>query len=443
MNRKKAKLYSIAAALLFLAVPANSQLNVNTYSEAPNDSIRCMMDISSYREFYKKKRYDYARDPWIVAFDNCPEYSERIFVDGVNMYEIFIENAPDDQKEGLIDTLMLIYDRRMEYFGGEGNVLGRKAQDLLEYRGDDLEQVQVAYDMLNRSVKMEGIDSREPVLVLLLNAGTMLSREGLIDHRKVIGDYLTISDILDKKQGSNSRKERVRESIREIILNGGELTCESLNNYFGEKFEQSREDRAFLEQLTSFYDLLGCDRADLYAAALESIYRLEPSPEAAHDLGLLFITKNEFEKATGYLKEAIQGEQIDAETHAMWYYELALVSSALNDYCGAIEYAREAITLDNYYAKAYMLLGDAFIATRESLGDDFQKRAVYWAAVDMYTKARNADPAVAEEAEKKIAQSAAQFPDQEEVFFRDMKEGSSYRVEGCINELTRVRSREN
>ena len=41
-----------------------------------------------------------------------------MYVDGVTMYRNFIELAPDGPvREGLIDTLMLIYDRRKEYFG--------------------------------------------------------------------------------------------------------------------------------------------------------------------------------------------------------------------------------------------------------------------------------------------------------------------------------------
>ena len=443
MRRNNVLNVSIGAIVLLTAFPVNAQLNDGSIRGAENDSIRCMMDISSYREFYKKKRYDYAHDAWRIVFDNCPDYSERIFVDGVNMYRAFIEEAPEDQKKTLVDTLMLIYDRRMEYFGGEGNVLGRKAQDLLTYRGDDIRQVRNAYDMLSRSVELEGIDSRDPVLVLFLNAGAILSSQGELEDRQVIGDYLKINEIIDEKQSSSSRKERVQESLKEILLNGGHLSCESLNDYYDSQFDKGKDDRSFLEQLLSVYSLLGCDRADMYVAASESLYQMEPSPEAAHELGLLFISKNDFEKAADYLKEAIQGQKIDRETHAIWYFELALVGSALKNYCETIEYAREAIALDNYYGKAYILLGDAFIASRETLGDDFQQRTAFWAAVDMYSEARSVDPGLSEEADQKIAESMAQFPDQEEIFFRDLKEGSSYRVEGCIDKLTSVRSRKN
>ncbi len=438
-------IYSLSKALIFLfgfTTTGFSQYSAGNGSNPENDSIRCMMDISSYREFYKKNRYDYAHGPWLIAFDNCPRYSERIFVDGVNMYRQFIESDPEGPvKENRIDTLMLIYDRRMEYFGGEGNILGRKAQDLLTYRGDDIGQVHEAYKMLKRSIELEGDDSREPVLVLLISAGTNLKREGIIEADQLISDYLMVRETVDQLNTSSSRKERTLNSITEIVLKGGDLSCASLNEFYEPIFEKNRDSRFFIENVISLYTLLGCDQADIYTAAAESLYSMEPGPESAHNLAILFITRNEFDKAALYLKEAIAEEDVSDETLAEWYYELAVVSTALKNYCEAIEHARKVVELDETKGKAYILLGDAYIASRDRLGSDFEKRTAFWAASDMYIKARSADPELAEEANQKLADSAAQYPDQEEVFFRDLNEGDPYTVGGCIDQVTTVRSR--
>jgi len=138
---------------------------------------------------------------------------------------------------------------------------------------------------------------------------------------------------------------------------------------------------------------------------------------------------------------AVLGENLDNETRAEWYYELAVVSLANKDYCEAITYAGEAVAYKSDYGKAYIILGDAIIHSRENLGDDFEQRAAFWVAADKYAKARSVDPSVAAEANKKINDYAAQYPNHEEVFFRDIKDGDSYQVRGCINEYTTVRSR--
>lgn len=80
------------------------------------------MHLPGYREFFKFKYFNLARVTWKMAFDNCPGSSERIYVDGVTLYRNFIEEASEGPvREGLIDTLLHIDDRRMENFGNEGN----------------------------------------------------------------------------------------------------------------------------------------------------------------------------------------------------------------------------------------------------------------------------------------------------------------------------------
>ena len=218
------------------------------------------------------------------------------------------------------------------------------------------------------------------------------------------------------------------------------LSCEALNRYYEPQFEQNKDDQTFLKKVITLYTAAGCDRSDIYIAASENLYRIEPGPESAHHLAILFITRNDNKKAASYLKEAVQGENIDGETRARWYYELAVVSSASQDYCKAIDYAREAIHLKSDYGKAYILLGDAFIASRDNLGDDFQQGTAFWAAADMYKKASSVDPSVEKEANQKLTDYTGQYPNNEDIFFRDIKDGDPYLVGGCINEYTTVRS---
>ncbi|MCK4838860.1 MAG: hypothetical protein KAS94_08645, partial [Desulfobulbaceae bacterium] len=233
---------------------------------------------------------------------------------------------------------------------------------------------------------------------------------------------------------------RTMATIDEIMIKEGILSCEGLNRYFEPQFEQNKNDKTFLANLITVYTASGCYRSDIHAAASEDLYRIEPGPESAHNLAILFLTRNDFEKAAGYLKEAIRGENIERETRAGWYYELAVVSIANKEYCKAIDYAREAINLKSDNGKAYILLGDAFIASRDNLGDDFQQRTAYWAAADKYNKAASVNPSLAAEANQKLTDYKDQYPNNEELFFSDIKDGDPYLVGGCINEYTTVRS---
>ncbi len=229
-----------ALAMVFQP-PAFSQEIITAEEFNPSDNAERGKLISTYREFFKWKEYHLALESWWTLFNDYPDFSEKLYVDGVTMYRQFIEESPEGQaRENKVDTLMLIYDQRMEYFGGEGNILGRKGSDLLRYRNADMEQVEEAYSMLQRSLETEGVKSREPVLLNYISAGLMLHRTDKIDNIQVLEDYFMVSGLVDQ----HGRKQyqpgkNAGASMDEMILKEDILSCIGLDLYFGTRFEQN------------------------------------------------------------------------------------------------------------------------------------------------------------------------------------------------------------
>lgn len=408
-----------------------------------SDTLQSGKLISTYREFFKWDQYHQALDSWWTIFNDYPDISERLYVDGVTMYHHFIEETPEGSaRNALIDTLMLIYNQRMTYFGGSGNILGRKGSDLLRYRSDDTEQVQAAYGMLKESLEIEGTGSRELIMVNAIAAGLMLHHAAMLDNSQLLEDYFLVTGLLDQQEGGDSRRERTRASIDEMIMKGGILSCEGLDLHYGPKFEQNSTDPVLINKIIDAYTFAGCNQSALYLTASEKLYEIDQSSELAHKLAVLFIGKNDLEKAAWYLQLAVLDDKLPDETRAEWFYELSIVSLAKGDHCEAITFAREARAYKNDYGEAYIALGDAFIACRKQLGDDFQQRSAYWAAADMYMAAARVDPELAEESSQKLAICTAQYPSTEDIFFQDLKIGNSYLVGSCIQENTTVRSRD-
>lgn len=444
MKTKALKIIFLATLSLLFVVPVMSQKGITDGSKygKGKDSINCIKNLSLYREFFKHNNYKDAIDPWRGVFGECPAASERMYVEGITMYRSFIESASvPERKDQLIDTMLLIYDRRADYFGGEGNILGRKGIDLLRYRRTDIKAVEEAYGYLKRSIELDKDKSRDAVMVTFVNSSVTLNKGGVFDDNQVIEDYFMVTTIIDKLLDKSSRWPRAKANIDDLMLKNGLLTCEALNRYFEPQYDANQGDKVFLQKVIDFYTETGCDRADMYVAASEKMYLLEPGPESAHNLAILFIAKNDYRKAAQYLKEAVSGFNIDNTTMADWFYELAIVSYANKDYCDAVRYARESVANNANLGKSYIVMGDAIIATRDNLGDDFEKRTAFWVAADKYTKAKSVDSSVASDANKKLNDYAGQYPNHEEVFFRDLKDGDSYQVKGCINEYTTVRSR--
>jgi len=408
-----------------------------------SDTLRSGKLISTYREFFKWNQYHQAMDSWWTIFNEYPDISERLYVDGVTMYRHFIEETTEGPaRNARVDTLMLIYDQRMTYFGGSGNILGRKGIDLLRYRSDDTERVQAAYGMLKESLEIEGTSSRDLIMVNSIAAGLMLHQAALIDNSQLLEDYFLVTGLLDQQEGSNSRRERTRASIDEMIMKEGILSCEGLDLHFGPKFEQNSTYPGLIKEIVDAYSIAGCNQSALYLTASERLYEIDQSSELAHKLAVLFIGKDDLEKAAWYLQLAVLDDKLPDETRAEWFYELSIVSLAKGDQCEAISFAREAKAYKNDYGEAYIALGDAFIACRKKLGDDFQQRSAYWAAADMYQAAAKVDPDLSEESSQKLAICAAQYPSTEDIFFQDLKVGNSFLVGSCIQENTTIRSRD-
>jgi Flp pilus assembly protein TadD len=437
------RLTILSVCIIVLQQVGFSQESTSAEEVHSSPSLQSAKLISTYREFFKWEEYDQALDSWWTIFHDFPDISERFYVDGVTMYHYFIEHTPEGPARNTkIDTLMLIYEQRMVYFDGRGNILGRKGSDLLMYRSDDTKKVREAYGMLKESLEIEGPKSREQIMLNTIAAGLILHQAAMIDNSQVLEDYFLVFGLLDQQEGSNTRQERTRATINGMIQNEDILSCEGLDLYFGPKFEQNSGDPDLLVKIADAYTSAGCNQSALYITVSEGLYKIDPSSELAHQLAVLFIGRNDLEKAAWYLGMAVVDDKLPNETRAQWFYELSIVSLAKGDHCEAISFAREARAYKNDYGKACMALGDAFIACREQLGDDFQQRSAYWAAADMYQAAARVDPDLAEESTQKLELCTSQYPSTEDIFFQDLQVGNSFLVGGCIQEKTTVRSRD-
>jgi len=446
MKTVKFRSILLFAIAFFMIAPASSQTGVESgtkYGQG-QDSINCLMNLSLYKEFFKHKNYNDAIVSWRIVFTECPASSQNMYVDGVKMYKQFVSDEKNpDVANALIDTIMDIYDKRMKYFNDEANVLGRKAVDLLKYRKNDIKAVEEAHGYLSQSIELKPEKARDAIVILLVNSSVSLHNADIYPQEQAINDYFKASEIIDEhlaKKPSDKRWNRAKTTVDDFMLEKGILTCDALNQYYEQKFEANKGDEVFLNKMIDFYYTSGCDRSSMYAQASEQLYAVNPSHESAYKLARLFVSKEDYAKATQYYEEAVTGEA-DQETMAQYYYELAQVIRVQGNTCKSIEYARQAIKNNPNYGDAYILLGDAYIESRENLGEDFEVRTAFWAAADKYIKAKNVDASVAADANKRINDYLPMYPDGEACFFRTLKEGDSYLVKGCINEYTTVRPR--
>lgn len=446
---------TVIALLVMAAMPSNQIMaqeeedtNDGGYSSGRygSDSITCIMNISLYREFFKQwKSSGYKNEtvkdaiaPWRWVFLNCPKGTQNTYIDGAKIMAYRIEKAKDDNlRNKLIDTLMMVYDQRIQYFNKEGYVLGRKGVDLATYRPDDYEGI---FNTLKRSVKLQGNNSAGPVLVYYMRAAIDMVKNGKADSTVIFDTYDVCSSITDYnlKKGKDTKNWEIVQSNLEIAIEPY-ANCPALISIWGKKFEQTPDDVELLKKIAESLDKKKCQDDPLYFDVIKKLYGLEPTPASAYLIGKMLLNKQKYAEAIDYLKQADQLEDTDAVSNSYKY--IAEAYRVLKNYSASRSYALKAASLSPNDGEPYMIIGNLYAESAKECGDnELTKRVAYWAAVDMFTKAKQVDGNLAEAADKQIAIYSQYFPSMETIFFYNLKEGDTYRVDCWIDIDTRVRA---
>jgi tetratricopeptide (TPR) repeat protein len=409
------------------------------------------VNMSTYTEFYNQKNYKDAYPTWKWCFDNCDDKvaektTKNVFIQGPTILENVIAMREGAAREAAIDTLLLIYDKRIQLYGQEGTYLGSKAIMLNKYRPQNYVEV---YDMLVRTYEVAGKSTAYGVLKLYMVVALNRYNKEEITKETMVNIYSAISDALaeqmekETKDDKKAKIEDAAKAVEELFVNSSAADCKSIIDVFSPKFEA---DPTNVELAKKIVNLLRkgnsdeCKLSDLYMRAAIVMYENEKSSAAAHAIGQAYFKRGESAKAEQYYTEAISLEEENAKKADM-YYELGLLYfTGMNNYAKARQAARNALSADPNCGKAYMLIGKVYAAGGKDCGEDaFQKKCLYWLVVDQFQKAKSVDPSVASEANQLIARYSEHFPSENDAFWVDMKAGQTVTIGCWINETTTAR----
>ncbi len=407
------------------------------------DSIRCITNLSLYREYARQKDYGSAVKYWRIVFKECPRSSKNIYIDGVKIYKDFIDEQKNDETQSkFIDTLMMVYDQRINYYPKDkGDQRGRQGVDLLRYRrSDDLKYIKEAYGYLEESVNLEKTGTSSAVLATFLSASITLYQNKEIDEDKLINDYLTCNDILNaqlKRRPDSDILVKLKETQANQFEECG-IDCDKLSVKFTSLFEEEPNNLENLKVITSVLHARGCTDSDLYYKALKNYFDEEPSSELAAKIARLAYERNKWKEAADYFKQAINIET-DNITKATYNLELAKCVYKLNNKSEARSYALQAVKLKENWGDPYILIGRMYAESTDDCDNISLPKAIYWVAVDMFIKAKSIDPEVEAEANSLIQTYTKYFPNKEAAFFLGIHEDDIYPVKCWINESTKAR----
>ena len=421
-------LISVAVAALFAASSLSAQ------GKYGPDSTECIKYLSYYTEYYKQKNYDSALPNWRNAYKYCPPTSRySLLSDGTTLLRRLItQNAKNPiYKDQLVDSLMTLYKQRVEFWPKYATAsLNNQALDMYNYMKDEPKKL---YEGLTEVVTINKTNTKPNIFLFQLSTACDLYKDGLLDPEQVINTYenavAVLSSITPKNEVEGRMITKTIEDIESLFIASQVASCENLIALFEPRFAAAPEDLNLAKNIVKMMTVTeGCTDNELFLNAVTIMYNMEPSHTSAYYLYKLYAGRNDVDNASKYMREAITFEESDTDTDAGYFNELATFLVKNGKTADAYKATTAAVELsDTYDAKCYYLMGTIWGSTVCG-GDEISKRAPYWVAVDYMQKAKNADPALAEDAARMIAQYRAYFPQTAEAFMYNITDGDPYTV---------------
>lgn len=411
------------------------------------DSAECIKYLSYYTEYYKQKNYDSAIPNWRQAYKLCPPSSRYTMLsNGTTLVKRLIQQNSKNPiyREALIDTLMTIYDQRVEFWPKYAtSSLNNKALDIYNFMKKEPVKM---YEGLTEVISINKEQTTPNVFLFQVNTAIDLYKDGLMDAEVVINAYETATQYLAAAQPKNDTEKATIEKtvgdIENLFISSQVASCDNLIALFTPRYEADPQNLDLAKNIVKMMLVTeGCTDNDLFLSAVTTMYDLEPSHNSAYNLYKLYSSRGNFDNAVKYMEEAIASEDSDPDTDAGYYFELAAFSFKNSNNPKAIEAATKAIEISDVVdGKAYMLMGTIWSSV-VCQGNEIESRAKYWVATDYMQKAKAADASLAADCDNYISQFRVYYPQTADAFMYNVTDGQSYTVScGGMRAVTTVRT---
>lgn len=434
--------------ILFAFLAAAMAFSFGSKADAQEVAVdSCRKYVSFYVEYYKQKNYTDATPNWRKAYKYCAHnYNQRVYSDGAVIVRRVIAANKNNAGyvKALVDTLLNLYDIRVANFPAYTvQALNNKGSDIINYVKDPAQ----VFEGLEGVIEVNKEKTKPSLLFNNLNTAITLYQDGKLDAEKVIATYerniAIVASIEPGKDASQDVLDKAKGDMESIFITSKVASCENLIALFTPRYDADPDN---IELATNIVKMMtkteDCINNDLFLRATTAMHKNEPSAQSAYALHLLNARQGNDAASGSFLEEAVrlatEAGDADAADYTLQYATYCLKNGQKSK---AFSYAQKAAELNPEFAgKAYYIIGTIWGSTTCD-GDDIARRSPYWVAVDFLQKAREADPSLADDCNRLIAQYRVFYPQTAEAFMYDLTDGMSYTVAcGGMRAVTTVRT---
>ena len=398
---------------------------------------------------------------------SCPKFNEKIYEYGQLVFEQRIRTAssPEDEKKSVLDLLDLFNIYEKNYPANNSAVSVKRAMLQYKYK---LATEQEVYKSLSSSFAKNrqafaDYESLETYFNLFLkdyDATKKLTQEQFIDAYGAIaaqviaaenGIAVKEAELLRKKETTPLTEDETRflegagqasESLNAVGENvykqsSRYLSCEKLEAYYGKNHDANKANVSWLNGLVEVMMSSRCYNSPLMLQSAIDVHAQKPSAKSAYTLGTIAMRTNDSKRAIVYFEESAQLEK-NPQKKSELYYEIASIFRN-SDKAEAKKNALKSVELNPNYGRPYLLLAEMYSSvTKECSLTDFEKKAVYWLAIDASQKAAVAEKKYLPTAAAMIKNFDAKKPGKQDVKDAKLKKGSKVALGCWINETVTV-----
>ncbi len=389
------------------------------------------MSIDDYREAANNLH-------WLLL--NAPKLNLSIYQNGSKIYEKLAEETSEStQKQVFLDSMLLMYDIRMSYFGDSLNAMNRKAYKAYKYLIRDESKYPMLLDLFDETFRISGkevLNSNLPAYMNVIKLNKL--KYGNLSTEEVLTRYGQISDIIEYKisQGKDLDKQKnlIDRMLTEAIPEG--IDCEFVITNMGPEFYSNKDDLKQAKKIFNFLLQGGCTEDPLFLESAKVIQSKEPSYGMCYKvIARQCLALKKYDCAEDYLNEAIAlaGQP---NQKADVFIDLGKLSTLQKNKVEARDYFRKAIEEDQFNKDAFNAIGRLYYySASDCAGYDskVKDRLPYIAAYTMFKKAGNTHMMKA---------SKEQFPSKEEIFNENIEKGNTMAIKCWINETVVVQTRD-
>ncbi|MCF8257965.1 MAG: hypothetical protein K9J06_10435 [Flavobacteriales bacterium] len=431
---------NIATAAVVLLSASAAQAQEEKFGDDPD---KCRESISLYREYFKQKNYDDALPGWRWAFLNCPAGSKNIVINGPTLIGHFIEKHKDDavKMQAYVDTLMMVYDKRIELYPGDAAyTLGRKGMDQYQYAGEDMS---ATYATLRQALELGKNETEANALTRLYQAAMKMLVDKKLEMEVLFELYDEVSNVIsfNLAKGEEDKNFKFYQQAQEIVDQNFERIAQE-DQYVAlmrPKVASAPNDSLLLGKVANMMVKRRWTANPFYLEVSEKLYKIAPSAIAAYNLYEGYVKADKLGEASKFLDEATKLEK-DPATKADYLLKQAQILGSKGAYAAARVKAQEASGLRPSWGAPHLYIGSLYFSQSRACGSDACSQTFgYWAAEDMFVRAKSVDPSAADDANKQIANIQKYFPTQKDCFFLGIQEGQAVTVGGWIAVDTKAR----